>query len=146
MAKEKLQEYPTIIDASLDFEATREHFGTGNCNYAISETILNNGETAVYLHQQREGEKVVNTPMGFRRVCEHGIVICGYKSNPTGFLRFLKSPKIRTIPDAERRRVKSELVEKLRNKKPAYINFWFSQIKLNHYIFLKYTLNESKAI
>ena len=126
MAKEKLHEYPVLVDASLDFEATREHFGTGSCNYAIGEKRLASGETAVYLCQQREGDKVVGTPIGFRRVCEHGIVVCGYRVNPTGLLKFLKSPKIRTIPDAERQKVESELTEKIDDKKPAYVDFWSS--------------------
>ena len=124
MAKETLQEYPMlIVDASLDFEATREHFGTGICNYALSESKISNGETAVYLHQQREGNKVVDTSVGFRRVCEHGIVICGYKVNPTGFFKVLKNSKIRTIPDTEKRQVKSELVERLGDK-PSFVDFW----------------------
>lgn len=124
MTKEKLQEYPILIDAPLDFEATREYFGTGSCNYAISETPLGSGKTAVYLHQQKEGDKVVDTSNGVRRICEHGIVICGYKINPKGFFKFLKSPRIKLIPDEEKEKVKSELLEKLADKKPTYVNFW----------------------
>ena len=122
MAKEKLHEYPILIDASLDFKATKEHFGTGSCNYAISEYAYGNGRVVVYFHQQREG-KVFITPIGFKRACEQGIVICGYKANPKGFLKFLKSPKIKTIPDTERQKVESELAEII---KPDYVDFWIN--------------------
>ena len=124
MAKEKLQEYPTLVDPFLDFEATRQHFGTGSGNYATEEKELASGETVVYLKQQREGQKVVNTPTGFGRVCEQGIVICGYKAKARGILGFLRGSKIRTIPNEERQRVKSELLEKLGDERPAYVEFW----------------------
>jgi hypothetical protein len=90
MAKEKLQEYPTLVDPFLDFEATRIHFGTGSCNYGIGEKKLNSGEVVVYLNQQREGQRVVSTPTGFGRVCEQGIVICGYKARVKGIFGFLR--------------------------------------------------------
>jgi hypothetical protein len=124
MTQERLQEYPLIVESELDFEATRDNFGIGSCNLGISETLLSNGETAVYLHQQRESPRVVSTSAGFRNICEQGIVVCGYKVNPTGIFKSLKSPKIRVIPDSEIPRVKSELMEKLKGKEPAYVNFW----------------------
>jgi len=122
MAKERLQEYPILVDAALDFEATREHFGTGSCGYAISERRLDDGQVVVYIHQQREGEEVVDTPRGFGRVCEQGILVCGYKTKP-GFFGFLRFSKIRTVPDEERQAVESELVKGL-EKKPAFVDFW----------------------
>jgi len=125
MAKEKLQNYPELIDADLDFAATREHFGTGSCNYAVSEKILANGQVVVYLHHQREGEQAVDTPIGFRRVCEQGIIVCGYKVKPR-ILGFLRMPKIRIVPDAEREAVESELLQKFGDKKPAFMDFWDS--------------------
>lgn len=123
MEKRNLHDYPIIGDSDLDFEATREHFGRGICSYAISETPLSGGETAVYLRQQREGDAVVDTPRGPRRVCEQGIVILGYKVSPTGFLKSLRRPKIRTIPSTERPRVESELLERLGDRKPVYVDF-----------------------
>ena len=123
MAKEKLQEYPVLIDASLDLEATREYFGTGSCNYALSETSLDKDRKVVYLRQQREGNKMIDTSAGFKRICEHGVVVCGYRVNPTGFFKFLKSPKIRIIPEAEKQSIESEIVKRLGNK-PSFVEFW----------------------
>jgi hypothetical protein len=123
MGKENLQEYPTLVDPFLDFEATRGHFGTGSCNYGIGEQRLTSGEILVYLNQQREGQKVVSTPTGFGRVCEQGVVICGYKARARGIFGFLRGSKVRTIPDAERQKVESELLQKLGDKKPLYIDF-----------------------
>jgi hypothetical protein len=124
MAKERLHEYPIIADPELDFEATRERFGTGSCNLGISETPLSNGETAVYLHQQREGQRVVQTSAGFRNMLERGILVCGYKVVPTGMFRSFRAPKIRSIPNSEIPRVRSELMEKLKDNPPTYVNFW----------------------
>jgi hypothetical protein len=122
MTQEKLKEYPTLIDPFLDFEATKHFLGRGSCNHSISETSLDSG-TLIYLNQEREGQEVASTPSYSGRACEKGIVVCGYKTKARGILGFL-SPKVRTIPDAKKQEVKSELLEKLENNKPAYINFW----------------------
>jgi len=126
MAKEKLEDYPTLVDPFLDFEATRGHFGTGSCNYGIGERKLDSGKVLVYLNQQREGNQVVSTPTGFGRVCEQGVVICGYKVRQKGILGFLRGSKIKAVSPAERQAVETELIQKLGAEKPVYVDFWFS--------------------
>ena len=116
MTKEKLQEYPFVNDP-MDFGAPGVN---SKCfDYGIGEIKMTSGETLVYLVQQRENPEIVDTPIGPRGMCEQGIVICGYKRK--GFLR---SPRIKTIQDAERESVESELLQKLKGKKPNYIEFW----------------------
>lgn len=124
---EKLEDYPMLTDPSLDFEATRQHFGIGTCNYAIREGEISSGKIVVYLKQQREGQEVVATEDGYRRICEHGIVICGYRAKGRGLLGFLKGPKIRLIPETEKQAVVSEIIKIIQSiggRKPAYLDFW----------------------
>ena len=124
MVKERLKDYPQIVDPFMDFEATRQHFRKATCNYAISKSRLDNGKVVVYLHQQRETDKVISVPQGFGNICEQGIIICGYKAREKGILGFLKGSKIRPILLTERESVESELLQKFGKEKPAYVYFW----------------------
>jgi len=118
----RLENWPTISDPFLDAVATAEQSGTGSCNYALRTERLPEGNL-VYLRQQREGERVVQTPLGFGRVCEKGIIICGYEVKTPGFLGFLKARKIRTISEDQRESIQAELLARL-NKAPDYVEFW----------------------
>ena len=124
MANQDLREYPELIDPFLDFEATRKHFGTGACNYGRQELKLSSSKILVYLNQQREGLDVVSTPTGLGRICELGIIICGYKVRPGGLFGFLKKPRIKPIPECERKQAKLELELANRLEDIEYVDFW----------------------
>ena len=115
-----------MIDPFLDFEATREYFGIGNCNYSIGKAKLSSGETVVYMNQQRESDREIDTPTGPRKICVRNLVICGYRENPK-FLGFLRTKKIRIIPQEERDSVKSEIINIIRNRQ--------GDMKINDIIF-----------
>jgi len=119
---ERLKEYPTLTDPFMDFEATRQNFRTGSCNIAIRRTTLSDGRNLIYILQQREGEKVVSTPLGFKRVCEQGIVICGYEVKPRGLLSFLKSKRVQIVPQTERVKIEEHLQGELSTKN--YLKYW----------------------
>ncbi|MEK6899264.1 MAG: hypothetical protein AABW79_04170 [Nanoarchaeota archaeon] len=123
MTKERLDDYPTLVDPALDFEATRMYFGRGSCNYDISEVLLDNGQVVVCLHQQRESDEVIHTSEGFRNVCEQGIVVSGYLVKPEGFFSWFRSSKVRRVQDEEMDNVRSELMEKLKHPRLAFFEF-----------------------
>lgn len=129
--KERLHKYPDPGDDPLDFYHSREFSPSrrGILSFSPIELKLDNEETLVYIHQTREGDEVVRvSPQGseelrFGKVCKHGVLVCGYRVNPKGLLRFLRRPKIKILSNEEQLRVKSELVEKL-TQKPDYVEFW----------------------
>lgn len=115
-----LREYPTMIDPSLDLEATRERFGRARCVTAIKETRARNGRTIVYMEEQRESKEIVQTELGPRRKYEHGIIICGYKTRSWTLRK-----KVETLSPREKGRVIAHFNELSEEDRADYIDFWY---------------------
>jgi hypothetical protein len=117
--KNNLRDYPVVNGSLSHFESCREQFGRGITPCAVGELKISDNKIVVYTLTLREGDEVVSTPLGFRRVCETDVEIYGYKVD-------LKKPKIMLIPKNEEEKVKSELVsvlEKDENKKLGWVTF-----------------------
>lgn len=116
MAKERLEEYPKVSSyADSDFQAQMDLLPNRRAcvNYGIGEKTLSSGERVVYMLQQIEGDELVFDKGKYIGIkCEQGVIICGYKVWPKWIWLFT-GPKIREIPEEERKRVESELIEKL---------------------------------
>ena len=123
--KNNLEEYPVLTDPELDFEATKQHFGTGSCIHSSNQLQTKSGETIVYMLQQKEGdERVFNERNYIGRKCIHGIIVAGYLSKPKGLFSFFKKDKVRTIPKKEREQAILELTKKVKKSYHSYIEFW----------------------
>jgi hypothetical protein len=123
MVKEKLEDYPVMIDPELDFEATKQHYGRGSCVYSI-KSLKQHNKKIVYMWQQKESdEPVYDNGKYIGRKCIRGIIVAGYSTRQKGLLSFLKSRKIMIIPEKDKEQITAEILSSV-TKKPAYIDFW----------------------
>jgi hypothetical protein len=123
MTKETLEEYPILIDSELDFEATREFIGRGSCVYSIKNLKTKEG-TIVYMWQQKESdEEVYDKGKYIGKKCIQGIIVAGYSTKQKGLLSFLKSRKIKKIPEKDKEQIKTTILNSIK-KTPDYVEFW----------------------
>jgi hypothetical protein len=117
MAKEKFRKQSGIsADPFMDFEFSREAHGTGICKYSLDKTLMPSGEIVVAGLYQREGNEVVDTPLGFKRVCVTDVGIEGYRVYQRTFLDpFALEPRLKRIPEEDRPEIERILREKYSN-------------------------------
>jgi len=112
MVKEKLLDYPSeSSDPLMDsvVSGRRNHYSP------IQEISLENGKVVVYRSSYNNGWGDFESPYHFE--------VSGYRTNPTGIFKFLKTTKIRLVPLEEREEIKSALINKRGGKAPEYITF-----------------------
>src|SRR3989304_3770901 len=114
--KEELLEYPILIDSGMDLAATEEFIGTASAIYQIAHYTIAPDRKIVYMDQQKEGKEIVDAPSGLRRKFERNLIVAGYLVKPTGFFKFLKSDKIRVVPEEERNEIESKLLDMVKNE------------------------------
>lgn len=107
-----LKEYPKLpIDSFMDFEFTRGAIGRGIASFSIEEKKILNGKIIVYKTYLREGNEIIDTSLGLRRICETDFEIHGYKveMKKRWYQFFQPEPKIEEIQLSERKDVENLL-------------------------------------